>query len=152
MKKTIIWIIFALVCGGLLGRITFNFYEKLGTQNVISYDKYVYLLMYGKYNSFDDMKNNVTDLDRYIFIKKDNIYYVYLAISKTKDNMNKIKKIYDNKNIKCKIVREIIDNEEFIQNLNEYEKLLTATEDDNSILIIEKQILSCYESVVVAGE
>ena len=37
------------------------------------------------------------------------------------------------------------DNE---QNLNEYEKLLSATDDEASLLIIERQILSCYESVV----
>ena len=36
----------------------------------------------------------------------------------------------------------------FIQNLNEYEKLLSATDDEASLLIIERQILSCYESVV----
>ena len=41
-----------------------------------------------------------------------------------------------------------IDNDEFIQNLNEYEKLLSATDDEASLLIIERQILSCYESVV----
>ena len=46
------------------------------------------------------------------------------------------------------ITKVKIDNDEFIQNLNEYEKLLSATDDEASLLIIERQILSCYESVV----
>lgn len=152
MKKTFIWIILALISGAVLGRITFNFYDKVDTQNVISYDNYVYLLRYGKYDSFEEMKDKVIDIDRYIYIEKNNIFTSYVAISKTEENLRKIKKIYDNKNIKLDIVREKIDNEEFIQNLNEYEKLLSATEEDKSLLIIENQILSCYESVVAASE
>ena len=60
----------------------------------------------------------------------------------------KLKKIYDAKKIKTTIAKVKIDNDEFIQNLNEYEKLLSATDDEASLLIIERQILSCYESVV----
>lgn len=152
MKKTIIWIILALVSGALLGRLTFNMYEDVDTQNVISYDYYVYMLKYGSYGSFEEMKDKVLDIDRYIYIEKDNKFTSYVAISKTEDNINKIKKVYDNKNIKLKVVKQKINNEEFIQNLNEYEKLLSATEDEKSLLIIEKQILSSYESMVMASE
>ncbi len=152
MKKTIVWIIFALVSGALLGKLTFDRYEKLDTQNVISYDNYVYLLKYGTYKTLDEMSNAITELDRYIYIEKNDKVDAYVAIAKTKENASKIKKIYDNKKIKVEISKEQIDNDEFIQNLNEYEKLLDATEDEKSLIIIENQILSCYESVVVEGE
>ncbi len=152
MKKTIVWIIFALVSGALLGKLTFDRYEKLDTQNVISYDNYVYLLKYGTYKTLDEMSNAITELDRYIYIEKNDKVDAYVAIAKTKENASKIKKIYDNKKIKVEISKEQIDNDVFIQNLNEYEKLLDATEDEKSLIIIENQILSCYESVVVEGE
>lgn len=152
MKKTFIWVLFALLSGLILGRMTFSFYEKVDTKNVISYDNYVYLLKYGKYKDLDEMSNKITDFDRYVYLKKVDGYYAYVAISKTEDNINKIKKIYDSKNIKLKISREKIDNEEFIQNLNEYEKLLSATEEENSLLIIEKQIISCFEKMVMSDE
>lgn len=152
MKKTIIWVLIALVSGAFLGKLTFDRYEKIDTQNVISYDNYVYLLKYGTYSSFDDMSNEVTNVDRYIYIQKDDMFNAYVAITKKKDNANKIKQIYDKKGIKLTVVRQKIENDEFIQNLNEYEKLLDATEDEKSLLIIIKQILSCYESVVVNDE
>lgn len=152
MKKTIFWIILALVSGALLGKITFDFYDNVDTQNVISYDNYVYLLKYGKYDNFDEMKDKVTDVDRYIYIEKENTITAYVALSKTLENINKIKKVYDAKNIKLEVVKEQINNDEFIQNLNEYEKLLSATEEEKSLLIIENQILSCYESVVMMSE
>lgn len=152
MKKTILWVLLALVSGALLGKFTFDRYEKLDVQSVISYDNYVYLLKYGEYENQDEMASKVTNVDRYIFIEKENSVTAYVAISKTKENANKLKKIYDAKNIKVSVVKEKIDNDEFIQNLNEYEKLLEVAEDENSLLIIEKQILSCYESVVVIDE
>ena len=152
MKKTIFWIILALVSGAILGRMTFNFYEKVDTTNVISYDNNVYLLKYGTYKNFEEMKESVLDIDRYIYIEENNKFKAYVAISKTSENIAKIKKIYTNKNIKLTTEKRKIDNEEFIQNLNEYEKLLSATEEESSLLIIEKQIISCYESLVTNGE
>lgn len=152
MKKTIIWIIFALVSGALLGKFTFDRYEKIDTRNVISYDNYVYMLKYGTYESEDEMGNKVTDVDRYVFIATDNKVTAYVGISKTKESLSKVKNIYDKKNVDLTIEKVKIDNDEFIQNLNEYEKLLVATDDEKSLLIIEKQILSCYESVVVNNE
>ncbi len=152
MKKTFIWILLALASGALLGKFVFDRYEKVDTQNVISYDNYVYMLKYGSYDSLDDMSNSITNVDRYVYIENDGKINAYVGISKTKDNANKIKKIYDNKDIKLLVEKVQIENEEFIQNLNEYEKLLDATEDENSLIIIEKQILSCYEDVVVNNE
>ena len=143
MKKTIIWVLFALLSGALLGKITFDRYEKID-----SYNNYVYMLKYGSYKTVDDMTNKITNIDRYVYITDENKTTAYISISKTKENLNKIKKIYDAKKIKTTIAKVKIDNDEFIQNLNEYEKLLSATDDEASLLIIERQILSCYESVV----
>ncbi len=142
----------ALICGALLGKFTFDRYENLEVQNVISYDNNVYLLRYGTYKTLDDMSNSITDIDRYIYIQKDDEISAYVAIAKSLDSANKLKKIYDAKKIDVLVVKQKIENDEFIQNLNEYEKLLAATDDENSLLIIEKQILSCYESVVVKDE
>ena len=152
MKKTIIWILIAIVSGALLGKFTFDKYENIDTLNVISYDNSVYMLEYGTYKTLDEMTNSIIDIDRYIYIEEDNKVTAYIGIAKTKDSISKIKKIYDDKNIKLNIEKVKIDNDEFIQNLNEYEKLLVATEDEKSLLIIENQILSCYESVVVNNE
>ena len=149
MKKTIIWVLLALISGALLGKFTFDRYENVDTKNVISYDNNVFMLKYGTYNSIDEMSSMVTSVDRYIYIQNDNKVTAYVGIAKTKENINKIKNIYANKNINLEIVKEKIDNEEFIQNLNEYEKLLSASLDEKSLLIIEKQILSCYEELMV---
>ena len=152
MKKTFIWVLIAIASGVSLGLLTFNKYEDLQVQKVISYSDSLYALYYGSYKSIDEMKKNVTDIDRYVYINTNGEIDVYLAFAAKGKNINKIKKIYDEKGINTMVAKVNIDNDEFIQNINEYEKLLDATEKDTSLIIIENQILSIYEKLVVQDE
>lgn len=152
MKKTILWIIFAVVSGVVLGRITFEKYDSLKVEEVISFNKNTYMLRYKTYDNINEMEKDIHDIDRYIYIEDDKKVTVYIAITSNKDNIKKIRKLYSDKGIKTGIEKVEIDNDEFIQNLNEYEKLLTAAESESSILTIENQILSCYEQLVVNNE
>lgn len=152
MKKTIIWVIIALIAGALLGKLTFDKYEKIDLQNVISYNNEVYMLKYGTYSSVEKMQESVTAVDRYIYILKENEVSAYVAISTTKKNINKIKDIYHSKGLDLTFEKVTINSDSFIQNLNEYEKLLEVAEDENSLLMIQNQILSCYEDEVVRHE
>ncbi len=152
MKKTIIGIIIAILAGVLLAKLTFDKYEKVDTKNVISYDDEVYMLKVGSYDSVDEMQRSALNFERYIYIEKEDKVTVYIGIAKTRENMEKIKTVYDDQNVKTTIENVTINNDEFIQNLNEYEKLLDVTEDANSLLIIENQILSCYEDIMVNYE
>lgn len=152
MKKTIFWIFFALASGSLLGKITFDKYKNIDIENVIKLDTNVYMLKYKTYSSIDSMKDDITQIDRYIYIEKDNHVTVYIAISLEERNIDKINDIYKKKNILLSKEFININNDEFIQNLKEYEKLLSATEDEKSLLIIQNQILSCYEKLVVNNE
>ena len=152
MKKTILWILLAGISGIILGRLTFNKYENLTVENTIKLDDGVYMLKYGIYDSFDLMINDMSSIERFVYIKENEKYKVYIAISKSMDNINKIKKIYENKNNNLEIEQVNIDNNEFILNLDEYEKLLDACEDEKSILIVVNQILSCYEKLVSNDE
>ncbi len=143
---------FAILSGAVLGKTTFDKYSSLKVDEVISYNANTYMLKYKTYSSKKKMEEDVKKIDRYIYIKDGNDITVYLAIASSKDNIKKIKKIYDEENIKTSIKRVDIENEEFIQNLNEYEKLLTAAYSKSSLITIENQILSCYEKLVVNDE
>ena len=111
---------FAILSGAVLGKVTFDKYSSLKVDEVISYNTNTYMLKYKTYSSKKKMEEDVKKIDRYIYIKEGNDITVYLAITTSKDNIKKIKKIYDEENIKTSIKRVDIENEEFIQNLNEY--------------------------------
>ena len=152
MKKTFIWVLIAVASGVSLGLLTFNKYEDLQVQKVISYSDNIYALYYGTYKTIDEMKEETKGIDRYVYIKSSNEIDVYLAFAAKENNMLKIKNIYDEKGINTTITKVNIDNDEFIQNINEYEKLLDATSKEESLMIIENQILSVYEKLVVQDE
>lgn len=149
MKKIVLCSILAIISGGILGKITFDRYDKLNVKTVIKLDKNVYMLKYDTYKTKEDMLNNTSNLERYIYIEKDNKFYVYVAVAKTMDSINKLKNIYSD-NLKVEKVN--IKNDGFIQNLDEYEKLLKSTNDIDSLKVIESEILSCYEKWVVNNE
>ena len=149
MKKIILSIFLAILLGAILGKITFDKYDQNNIRKVIKLDDNLYMLKYSSYKSYDDMVKGTYEFDRYVYIKKNNGYTVYTAISKTRENIDKINKLYDNKYIVQKVN---VSNDEFIQNLDEYEKLLTLANDKETIMVIENQILSCYEKMVVNNE
>ena len=98
------------------------------------------------------MQASVTKVERYVYIEKTGEVSAYVAISTTNKNINKIKDVYSSKGITLSVEKVMINNDAFIQNLNEYEKLLEVAEDENSLLMIQNQILSCYEDEVVKDE
>lgn len=149
MKKIVLSITLAIISGGILGKITFDKYDKLNVESVIKLDKNVYMLKYNTYNTKKDMEENTMDLQRYIYIEKDNKFNVYVAIAKTSDSINKLKKVYFDG---LKVDKINIENDGFIQNLDEYEKLLKSTDDIDALKVIENEILSCYEKLVVNDE
>lgn len=152
MKKTIFWVFFALISGALLGRLTFDRYKKVKTEEVINYDSNVYMIKYKTFNSVDDMNGNMKNIEKYIYADDGSKVTAYLAITKTKSNAKKFLKMYQKQGLKVSIEQVTVNNSEFIANLNEYEKLLSATDDEKSIVIIEKQILACYTDLVVKSE
>ena len=152
MKKNIIWLLIAIASGISLGLLTFNRYEDLEVQKVISYNDNVYALYYGSYDSFEMLKKKTSGIERYIYIKDGNKVSVYIALAGKEKNIKKLKQVYEEEGIYTKVTKINIDNDEFIQNLNEYEKLLDATDTSSSLIVIENQILSTYEKLVIQDE
>lgn len=149
MKKKVLSILFAIIFGLLIGKGIINKYDNNSIVAAKTFDNEVYAILYGSYNSLKEVDENTRELDKYIYIEEGNLYYVYLALTKTKENAVKFKNVYKDLNNKVSIVKISIDNNEFILNLEEYEKLLNETTDKNSLIIIENQILACYLDTVV---
>jgi hypothetical protein len=152
MRKTLIWIILAIISGSLLGKYTFDKYKKIDIDNILKSDKNIYALKYKMYSNTNEMYEDISDIDRYIYIQNNDVITVYLAIAKNKENITKLKSIYDNKNVKTIISKIKIVNNDFINDLDEYERLLSVTSDSKTLLTIENQILSSFEKKVVINE
>ncbi len=152
MKKNIETIVVCIAVGFLMGQFMFNQYhkeERKSTIPVVQTTETLYFLQQGVYSNLDSMKQNLTDFEYYIYTEKDNKYYVYVAIIKSEENMEKLKGFFNQKGYDIYVKEISVTSAAFLEVLNQYEQLLSGTNDEKTIQAACAQILAKYEELVV---
>lgn len=139
IKKVIISIVLSVILGYLCGIIVYKIYEG-DTNNIMNSNK-VYLLQTGAYSSLDSMQKNTNYLN-YIYYTDDGMYKTIVAITKNKDNIQKIKNAY---NIDIVINEYYLENEELVNKINEYDKEIENTSNNEQIVKIVNNMLVSYK-------
>lgn len=138
-----------------MGNIMFNQYKvKDSKVSPVSLEtsKTLYFLQQGVYSSKENMENNLKSFNYYIYNEKDNLFYVYVAITGNKENLEKIQSYFKNLGYDLYVKEFIVENANFIEVLNKYEELLKQTNDNTTISSICSQILSKYEELVLNAQ
>lgn len=141
-------IIACVLVGFVMGKFMFNQYDNgvALTSNLIEKEQ-LYFLQQGVYSSIDSMKENTSSLSYYIYNEDDGKYYVYVGITKDKNNLEKLKGFYQNKGYDIYIKSIEVSNKEFLEVFNQYEQLLQKTTDEKAISAIESSVLAKYEEL-----
>lgn len=145
-KKFLCWIGIAILSGLILGNIFYKQYEK--EQNLDN-DYNSYLLQLGVFQSKEDIEKNVSNIESYMVVENNNLFYVYLGISTKKDNAEKVKDAFLDKDIEVSIKKTVIDNVEFMSNLEQFDVLLDSASSNEDIMSINEVIMSSYEEMVL---
>lgn len=146
--KNLLFVIFVFIIGIYIGSYLYN--KKKETKEVFKINSKVYLLQFGVYSSIDKMKENGKSLQEYFYFNDEKGYHIIIGITLNKDLVNKIKNAYNVDEIYLKETE--IGNNEFIENLKQYDNFISSLKDNNSIIEAEKQILSKYEEMVLKSE
>ena len=150
-QKIIIPTIFSLLIGGYLGYLIFTQYNRNNVDNTVFNEAdtdAVYFLQQGVYSSVENIEENTKLISDYIYAKEDDKYKVYVAITTNRANADKISNIFKEKNYDIYVKEVNISDKAFVEKLKQYDQLIEASEDQNVILGIVKQILNEYELVV----
>ena len=149
-KSFFITMIIAILIGAVLGNFLFEQY-KLESESVIREVNSTYFLMEGSYSTEDQANKAVTDnnIKTYLIVKEDANYIVYLAINKDNDNLDKLKKLYNDLGINCSIKKMSASNEEFLAMLEQMDILLNKTSSNDEILAINEVVLANYQEFVL---
>ena len=139
ITKVVVPIFLAVLSGFLCGRLMFSIYEEKGSNTLNS--NLVYLLMDTTYNSYDDMKAN-TISSNYIYYEDKGKYNVVVAITQNKDNITKIEEVY---NKKLDINKYLINDNEVINKLKEYDNKLNNSSDKEEIKSIVNNMNTIYK-------
>ena len=146
MKKILFKIILFIGIGFSLGEIIFG--KKIETIKQLANKETYYFLQEGIYNNKKLLKENCKYLNDKIIEKRNDKYYVFIAITKDPAILNKLKDIYEKAGIKTIIIQKNISSNSFSENLDQLDYLIRNTKDDEQILLIEKVILANYEEMI----
>ena len=146
MKKRIFITVTLLLIGVVLGTKIYS--AKASIENVFAEGQTYYFLQEGIYSSKKIMEENIKNISPKIINLDDSKYYVYLGITKDEDNAKKIKKIYSQKGYNIYIKEVKLNNEEFYNNVTQFDLLLNNTNNSNEILKITEVVLANYEETV----
>lgn len=150
MKKYIGPIISALLVGFLLAKFTIDQYDKKESlKTVFSSYETLYFIQQGVYSSKESMEKNMTDFAYYIYNLEDDKYYTYIGITKSSGNLEKLKGFFENMGYITYIKEFNVESDAFIEVLNQYDNLLSQTDDENTIKAICSQVLSKYEELIL---
>lgn len=144
MKKKIFYSIIILITGIIVGR---NIYLSKVTQTFSNKDIY-YFIQEGVYSSKSIMEENIKNMDLKVVDKIDNKYYVYLGITKDESIAKRLKEIYESQGYQIYIKEVSLSNEEFNNNVTQFDLLINATTSEKEILTIEKVVLANYEEII----
>lgn len=148
MKKYLFPVSVSLILGIGMAYFIIKQYETLPALAVSSEAESLYYIQRGVYSDMDNMKENMKDFSHYIYNVEDNQYYTYIGITANKDNALKIQNYYKSIGYDTFLKERITDDEDFINILNQYDSLLSKTDDSESIKVICNQVLAKYEELV----
>ncbi len=138
MKKNIILILFSLISGVLFTIFILN------KENIYAKEEYlVYAFQVGVYESVDNAQDMISKLPSGISIKEDNLYRVYSAIYKDIDLVNKMITYFKDNNINI-YLKTINVSKDFYYILDNYEKIISKTEDTAVYDKVNQSILNTY--------
>ena len=151
MKKYLLTFLIALIIGFFLSIFFIRQYDDFDGIKVSSPGENLYFIQYGVFSSLESLEENTISLQNYVYNKQDNLYYVYVGITKLEENAKKIVEFYKKKGYDAIIKEFGITNKKFIELLLNYDEVLKNTEDETVIGSIINQILTKYEEVVISG-
>lgn len=145
MKKTLLLGLVAIILGLIVGHFL---HDNTSIVDVFKEGNSYYFLQEGVYQSKQTMEENTKKLTPKTVDYVDGKYYVYLGITRNKENADKIKKIYEKKGYPIYIKEQNLVSEEFLNNLSQFDMLIENTKEEEEILTIEEVILSNYEQIM----
>lgn len=139
VKKIVMPIFLSVLCGFVCGKLVFSIYEEKGSSLLDS--NLIYLLEDSSYDDYDSMKTNTISSD-YMYYEEGGKYNAVIAMTKNKDNIDKIEDVY---NKELKVSEYLVSDININNKLNEYDIRLQNTDDEEEIQKIIIEMIGIYK-------
>lgn len=144
MRKYLLTIIVSLLIGFLLANFMLKQYDdEVDIMPTFKQEETLYLVQQGVYSNITSMQENTKNIPYYVYTLDNNLYYVYIGMSLDMDNIEKIRKYYDN--METIVKSKSITDEDLINTLKINDEVLKQTEDKEVIKETINNVLKKYE-------
>ena len=135
LKKICMPLILSVICGFVCGRVVFSIYED---KSIID-SNIIYLLKDDSYSDYDTMKASYLS-EEYTYFEEDGTFNTIVALTKDKDNIDKIEEVYGSD---LTVLKYLLNDKELISVLDEYDNKIKNTTDKEEI----KEIISSMNNI-----
>lgn len=142
-KKIIILIIFIALMFALF--LYFN-YKKSNSNDKKESDT-LYFLQVAALRKYENVTKMSKLLPSYLVIKEDDLYHIYVAITKDKNNLKKLKEFYINNGNDIYVKEKNETNEDLLNYIVKFDFLLEEANDKETIINISKNVIKKYEEL-----
>lgn len=149
LRSILIPLLFAVLLGFYGAKIVYGFNNVKRSISDVSHNAYA--IQYGVYTSADTLSKTMSNIDNYVVSMEDGKYYIYIGFTTDSKNLTKIRNVYDELGIDIYIKEVFINNDEFINNLEQFDVLLENVSSNIDILSITGAILSSYDELVLGN-
>lgn len=139
IKKIVTPIFLSILCGMVCGRLMFSIYEDKGSSLLDS--NVIYLLEDASYEDIDSMKASTLS-SNYMYYEENGSYKAVVAMTKNKNNIEKIRSVYDNE---LTISQYLLNDETINSKLEEYDTRIENSEDKEEIRNIIMEMIGIYK-------
>jgi len=138
LKGYIIPLVVSVIFGFISAKLVYSVYND-DVEKKLSSSK-LYLIENGVYLTYDNMREE-NNGNNYVYYKDDDGYKTVVGITKDYDNIDKIKSLYSDS---VKIEEYYISSELLDDKQNEYDLLLSKTDDVYEVKEVVDNILNLY--------
>ena len=139
LKKIVVPIFLSVFCGFVCGRLMFSIYEDKGSSILDS--NVIYLLQDSSYSDYETMKASGVSAN-YIYYEEDGKYNMVVAMTKNKNNIEKIKDVYGKD---LKVTEYLLSDDSINDMIDEYDIKLGSTTDSEEIKKIIIDMINIYK-------
>lgn len=112
-------------------------------------EKEVYFLQLGVYSTLETVQKNTNNFTSYIYTNEDGKYHVYVALTKSSKNVEKLKGYFKEKGYDIYVKEMVISSEEYLDKLTQYDQVLEKTSEKEAIENVVDKILTEYKEMVI---
>ncbi len=146
MRKYILSSFVALFVGFFLAKFFLEQYDSYeGIKFTSNTGETLYFIRYNTYSSEEEMEKKTLSLPNYIYQEDKGKYIVYVGITKDPKNLIKLTNYYSSLGYTTYTEEFLVTNQSFLKELENYDQILSSTEDDVVIASIASQVLEKYE-------